>query len=104
MKEYRILYDLAEASWKKDNNALNNIIISPGHVVQTILDVERQKFVALKAVSVNINNYPSLPDILNPDFIKIPARIFLSVPKTMLIPSVLFEREMNYQFLAQHQK
>jgi len=103
----KVLYDVADASWKPDDRAVCNIIISAGHIVMTVFDPSKKRFVSLYCAEVHTENEKSdliasrlsnnYPGIQNHFF-------FISVPKTMLIPSALFDKENRDPFLEKQHK
>ncbi len=104
----RILYDAKDASWKQDERAVCNIIISENHIVEVIFDIANQRFVSLYATETNMNGLDKQALIeerfsnLNPSISK--RNIFLSVPKTMLIPNALYEKDNRRSFLENQHK
>src|SRR5665213_129894 len=102
----KILYDLSDASWQPDERAICNIIFSECHIVKTVFDTAKQRFVSLYAISVeneNTENYTVIGENILNDASGIRQNCFVSVLKTLLVPNALFdERNIKSLFENQH--
>jgi hypothetical protein len=105
--QIQILYDVADASWKPHGKSLCHIVLSANHVTKTIFDIAKQRFVSLYSADMNGATPEAWTEFLSfvaakePDIKKV---WFLSVPKTMLAPVVLFDEKMQDALLETHQK
>ncbi len=103
----KVLYDVADASWKPDDKAVCNIVVSAGHVVMTVFDPSKKRFVSLYCAEIHPDNekFTLIAARLADNYSGIhKQRIFISLPKTMLIPLALFDRENRDHFLEKQHK
>ncbi len=103
----KIIYDVTDASWKPDEKSVCNVIVSSGHVVMTGFDPTKKRFASLFCAELNSDQEKSalISDRLVSHFQGIQKiRTFLSIQKTMLIPSALFDRENRQNFLEKQHK
>jgi hypothetical protein len=99
------LYDAGDATWVPHPKAFCHILISEQHVSKIIFDQAKQRFVSLYAAEFK----PDDPELLIPSILsmkedQMPTRWFLSVPKTLIVPAVLFEESIQKNLLENHQK
>ena len=99
-------YDVRDASWKPNDQSICNIILFENHIVEVIFDMERHRFVSLYSSETNTANKAVIVEDrinnLSPSISK--RNLFLSVPKTMLIPNALYEKENRKSFLENQHK
>jgi len=101
-------YDARDASWKPGEKAVCNIVIFENHIVEVVFDTERQRFVSLFAAETSGNETDKFSlfserfSNINPSISK--RNIFLSVPKTMLIPNALYEKENRKSYFENQHK
>src|ERR1700722_8986404 len=102
------VYDARDASWKPHEKAVCNMVIFENHIVEVAFDTESQRFVSLFATETNASETDKLNLVnerisnLSPSISK--RNIFLSIPKTMLIPNALYNKDNLRSFLENQHK
>ena len=99
-------YDARDASWKPNDNAVFSITISENHIVEVVFDTEQQRFVSLFAAETNSTDKLNLCEerIANLSSSITKRNIFVCVPKTMLIPIALYDKDNRRSFLENQHK
>jgi|GEM_PF-5755659 len=102
----KILYNAADASWKAHDQVVCNVILYDTHVVVTVFDITGQRFVSLYAAETDNNKRFELLEshLSSIDPLISKRNLFLSVPKTMLIPAALYDKENRKSFLENQHK
>jgi len=105
-KDIQVLYDVADASWVPHARAVCNMVLFQNHVVKTVFDHAKQRFVSLFAAKFNDQEVEKLAEVLK-EIVKnnseLPTRWFLSVPKTLLAPAVLYRESMKMELISNQQ-
>jgi len=100
------MYDVMDASWVAHDRAVCDIVLSKNHVVKTLFDQKKQRFVSLSAASFDTEDTDLLSATLEQMVAKdenFPRRWFVAAPKTMLVPDALYEPKIEQELFENHQ-
>jgi hypothetical protein len=102
---FNILYNVADASWNPHSKSVCNIILSEKKITKVIFDQVKQRFVSLFAAEFETSDPQEKMDLIisaaESDLVN---RWFISLSKTLIVPSVLYEDNIREKLLDNHQK
>jgi hypothetical protein len=101
-----VLYDVADASWVPHANTVCNVVLSENHIIKVVFDLKKQRFVRLYAAENQARDTGWIAghvSDISRDNPEIRKRWFLSVPKTLIVPEVLYDEGKRKELFENHQ-